>query len=135
MFLIGLIWVLVNPECISMLYVIWETSVRVGKLLALQEGNAVGWMTKGLSTSFKQEKFSLIFVASRQILRPAQHPIQSVLRVKWLGLEANHLYLSSACVKNVWSFMCCTSTPLYTLTLCCLMKHTDSFTLYEVFSC
>jgi hypothetical protein len=64
-------------------YVIWEASVLVGKLLALQEGNAVGWMTKGLSTNFKEgKKFSLIFIASRQILRPAQCPIQSVLRVK-----------------------------------------------------
>jgi hypothetical protein len=42
------------------------------------------------------EKFSVIFKASRQPLRPAEPPIQSVLRVKWLGQEANHLSESSA---------------------------------------
>jgi hypothetical protein len=31
--------------------------------------------------------------------------------------------------------MCCTSIPLYTLTVWCLTKHGDSFTLYEVCSC
>jgi hypothetical protein len=30
----------------SMVYVMWEASVLVGLLLALHEGNAVGWMTK-----------------------------------------------------------------------------------------
>jgi hypothetical protein len=30
--------------------------------------------------------------------------------------------------------MCCTSTPLCTLTVWCLMNHGDSFTLREVFS-
>jgi hypothetical protein len=42
------------------------------------------------------ETFSLIFKASRQPLRPVQPPIQSMLRVKWLGQEANQLSLSSA---------------------------------------
>jgi hypothetical protein len=58
-----------------------------------------------------------------------------MLRVKLLGHEANLLYLSSARVKNMWICMCCTSTPLYTLTVWCVMKHGDNFTLYEVFSC
>ena len=81
------------------------------------------------------EKFSLIIIVSRQLVRPAQPPIQPRLMVKQLGQEANHLSLSSASVKKVWSCMCCTSTPLYTLTVWCLMKHGDSFTLYEMFSC
>jgi hypothetical protein len=42
------------------------------------------------------EKFSLNFIALRQLLRPVQPPIQSILRVKWLGQEANHLPLSNA---------------------------------------
>jgi hypothetical protein len=48
MFLIELIWfrVHVKPELMPMLYVMWEYSVLVGQLLALQEGNAVGSMTK-----------------------------------------------------------------------------------------
>jgi hypothetical protein len=37
----------------SMLYVMWGTSVLVGQLLALQEGSAVGWMTKESSISFR----------------------------------------------------------------------------------
>jgi hypothetical protein len=58
MFLMGLIWlrVLVNPAFMSMLYVIWEASVFVGQLLALQEGSAVGWMTKESSISLRQGK-------------------------------------------------------------------------------
>jgi hypothetical protein len=39
-----------------MLYVMWEVSVFVGQLLALQEGNAVGWVTKELSINFRQGK-------------------------------------------------------------------------------
>jgi hypothetical protein len=56
MFLKGLIWlrVLVNPKLMFMLYVVWEASVLVGHLLALHEGNAVGWMTKELSINFRQ---------------------------------------------------------------------------------
>jgi hypothetical protein len=30
----------------SVLNVMWEAAVLVGQLLALQEGNAVGWMTQ-----------------------------------------------------------------------------------------
>jgi hypothetical protein len=32
----------------------WEASVFLGQLLALQEGNDVGWMTKETSISFRQ---------------------------------------------------------------------------------
>jgi hypothetical protein len=39
-----------------MLYVRWEVSVLVGKLLALQEGSAVGWMTKESSVNCRQGK-------------------------------------------------------------------------------
>jgi hypothetical protein len=91
--------VLLNAELMPMLYVIWEASVLVGQLLALQESNAVGWMTKESSNNFRQGKVSVIFKASKQPLRPAQLPIQSVLRGKWLGQEANHLSLSSARVS------------------------------------
>jgi hypothetical protein len=31
----------------------WEASVLIGQLLALQEGNAVGWMTKELFTNLR----------------------------------------------------------------------------------
>jgi hypothetical protein len=34
----------------------WEASVLVGQALALQEGSAVGWMTKKSSISFWQGK-------------------------------------------------------------------------------
>jgi hypothetical protein len=71
-----------------MLCVTWEPSVLVGQLLALQEGNSVGWMTKESSINFRQ--FFLIFKESRQPLRPAKFPIQFMLRVKWLGQEANY---------------------------------------------
>jgi hypothetical protein len=40
----------------SMLYVMWEASVLVGQLLALQEGSSVDWMTKELSINFRQGK-------------------------------------------------------------------------------
>jgi hypothetical protein len=45
----------------------WEASVLVGQLLALQEGNAFGWMTKQSFINFRQG--------------PPQLPIQSVLSV------------------------------------------------------
>jgi hypothetical protein len=37
-----------------------EASVLVGQLLALQEGSAVGWMTKGSSIGFRQGKIFLL---------------------------------------------------------------------------
>ena len=91
--------------------VTWDSSVLVWRLLALQEGSAVSWMNKESSINFGQGNFALIFMASTKPLRPAQPLIQSVVRVKWLGNEANHLSLSSAWIKNMWSCMCCTSTP------------------------
>jgi hypothetical protein len=39
-----------------MLFVMWEASVLLGQLLALQEGSAVGWMTKESSISFWEGK-------------------------------------------------------------------------------
>jgi len=89
----------------------WDSSVLVWQLLALQEGNAVGWMNNESSISFRQGNFALIFIASTRPLRPARPLIQSVGRVKWLGNEANHLPLFSARVKNMWHGMCCTFTP------------------------
>ena len=58
MFLMGLIWLraLVNPECMSALCVMCEAAVLVGQLLALQEGSAVGWMTKESSINVRQGK-------------------------------------------------------------------------------
>jgi hypothetical protein len=53
---INLVQVLVNPECLFIFYVMWEASVLVGPLLALQEGSAVGWIIKELSISFQMEK-------------------------------------------------------------------------------
>jgi hypothetical protein len=40
----------------SMLYVMWEASVLVGQLLAVQEGSAVGWITKESFINFRQGK-------------------------------------------------------------------------------
>jgi hypothetical protein len=37
-----------------MLYVMWEASVLVGQLLALQEGNAMAWITTESSINFGQ---------------------------------------------------------------------------------
>jgi hypothetical protein len=38
------------------LFVMWDVSVLVGQLLALQEGSAVGWMTKETSINFWEGK-------------------------------------------------------------------------------
>jgi hypothetical protein len=118
-----------------MFYVMCDASVLVGQLLALQEGSAVGWMTKESSIKFWHVRSFLSSSKYPNNLRPAQPHIQCVLRLKRLGQGANHLSLSSAKVKNVWICMCCTSIPLCMPTVWCLMKHGDSFTLYEVFSC
>jgi hypothetical protein len=38
----------------SMMYVMLEASVLVGQLLAVQEGNTVGWITKESSINLRQ---------------------------------------------------------------------------------
>jgi hypothetical protein len=60
MFLMGLVWLGVLVNEMSMLYVMWEASVLVGQLLALQESNAVDWMTKESSINFRQVKSFLL---------------------------------------------------------------------------
>jgi hypothetical protein len=77
----GLIWlrVLVNPEQMSMLYVIWEASVLIGQLLALQEDNAAGWMTKESPINFRQGKsFShLQMIQATSKASPACYSVRS----------------------------------------------------------
>ena len=108
----------------------WNTAV-----LALQEGSAVGCMIKESYVSVRQGEVSshLQSIQTTSEASPASYlfPFQG----NHLGQEAYHLPLSSARVKNMWNCTCCTSTPLYTLTVWCLMKHGDSFTLYGVCSC
>jgi hypothetical protein len=41
-----------------MLYLMWEASLLVGQMLALQEGSAVGWVTKESSISGRGKVFS-----------------------------------------------------------------------------
>jgi hypothetical protein len=72
----------------------------------------------------------LFTTASRTALGPTQPPIQWVpgafsLGVKRPGREADHSPLSSAEVKNAWSY---TSTPQYVFRAWCLVKHRDNFT-------
>ena len=59
------------------------------------------------------EKFSLILKPSRQHLRPAQPTIQPMLRVKWLGENANCLSLSNAGEECVELHVVYLHTPLY----------------------
>jgi hypothetical protein len=47
--------------------------------------------------------------------------------VKLPGREADHSPLSSAEVKNEWSY---TSTPQYVFMEWCLVKHRDNFTFF-----
>jgi hypothetical protein len=62
----------------------WETSVFV----AIQEGGAVDWVIKDSSISFWQGKR---FPSSLELRTSEanQPPLQSVLRVIWLGQETN----------------------------------------------
>jgi hypothetical protein len=76
--------------------VVQEVAVLVGQLLILQKSSAVGWMAKESSIKLRWGKVSVIFKASRQPLRPAQLPVQFVLRAKLLGQEAHRLSLSRA---------------------------------------
>jgi hypothetical protein len=69
-------------------------------------------------------------VVSRMVRGPTQSPIQWVpgalsLEVKRPGREADHSPLSSAEVKNAWSY---NSTPWYVIMVWCLVKHRDNFT-------
>jgi len=113
---VGLIWlrVLVNREWMFILYIVWKSTL-VGKLLYMKAVLWAGWSNV--------PSIIVIYKAFRQPLRPAQTSIHSVLRVKWLGQEADHLSLSGARVKNVWSCMHSTSTLLYSLSVWYLMKH------------
>lgn len=131
-----LIWLSVfeYPKLIFTLSVMEEISVFVRHMLALQESSAMDWLTKGLSINLWKVKVFSIFRASKQPLRLAQAPIQTILRAKQLGQKAYHESLSNAIVKNVWSCVLCTSTPLHTITVWNLMKPGDNSTLYVVVS-
>jgi hypothetical protein len=45
--------------------------------------------------------------------------------VKWPGCEADHSHISSAKVKNAWSY---NSSSPYVFMAWCLVKHRDNFT-------
>jgi hypothetical protein len=77
-------------------YVMWEAAELVGQLLALQEGSAVGWMTKESSITFWQGKVFSHLQRIQTTSETSPSPIQSLHRAKSLGQEANHLSLSSA---------------------------------------
>jgi len=128
----GLIWlrVLVNREWMFILKIVWKSTV-VGKLFYMKAVLWAGWWSN-LPSIIGREKLSVIYKAFRQPLRPAQTPIHSVLRVKWLGQEADHLSLSGARVKNVWSCMHSNYKLFYTLSVWYLMKHWGTCTLQRV---
>jgi hypothetical protein len=71
----------------SMLYVMWGTSVLVGQLLALQEGNCCGLDDQGIIHQVLAcEKFSLIFKASRQPeASPASYSVCAQGKAAWPG--------------------------------------------------
>jgi hypothetical protein len=112
----------------------WKPTVA-GKLFVLHEDSVVGWMMKESSINYWQGKVvshpQSIHTISEVSLDSYSLCTQGI---KWLGHEANHLSLSGARVKNVWSRMRRTSTPLYSLSVWYLMKHEDTCTLYRVFS-
>lgn len=98
------------------------------------EGAGVAEWDKWLSCGQNDRGFMLWFFGrGMTFFFSPEHPHQLSLAhlafcsvgtsVKWLGHEANHSYLSSARVKNVWSY---TSTTHCTLILWCLIKHKDS---------
>jgi hypothetical protein len=73
----------------------WEACVLV-QLLALQEGSAVGWITKELSINMWKGK---AFCHLRSVQTPSEAWVASHsgrTQDKGLGQEANHLTLSSA---------------------------------------
>jgi hypothetical protein len=117
----------VNVHCLC--------NVLVGLLLALQESSAVVWMTKESSINFREGKISS-YLQSTQATSEASPASYSVHAQGKVAEAVSTLLISLFCQgKNVWSYICCTAPPLYSLTLWCLMKHRDSFMLYEVFSC
>jgi hypothetical protein len=59
----------------------WEASVLVGQLLALQESIAMGWMTKESSISFRQGK-DFCHLQSIQTTSDARPVPNSVRKVK-----------------------------------------------------
>ena len=92
-----------------MLYVMWNTSVLIEHMPALQEGSAVGWMTKESYISVRQGE---VFSHLQSIQTTSEASTASYLFPFWgkqLGQEAYHLPLSSARVKNMWN--CCAVPP------------------------
>ena len=85
---------LVNPEWKFILYVMWKRTV-LGQPSALQEGSAVGWVTKELSISFWQGNFSLFYKASRQTLEanPASYSVHTQAKVAGPGSKPVNLCL------------------------------------------
>jgi hypothetical protein len=66
MLLMGLIWLRVPEKPEFILCVMWETSVLVVQMLALQEGSAVGWMIMESLISLWQGRISPVFKVSTQ---------------------------------------------------------------------
>jgi hypothetical protein len=87
-------------------------SVLVGHLLALQEGNAVGLMTKESSINFRQGK-SFSHLPNIQTASEASPTYSVCAEVKWLGQEVNHLYLSSTREECVELYFLYPHIPLY----------------------
>jgi hypothetical protein len=58
----------------------WEASVLVGELHALQEGSAVGWMAKESSINFWQGRVFSHLHSIQTTSEMSLSPIQSVLR-------------------------------------------------------
>jgi hypothetical protein len=63
----------------SMLYVMWEASLLVRELLALQEGNALGWLSKeSLSISGRGRVFSHLHnIQTNSEASPASYSVHS----------------------------------------------------------
>jgi hypothetical protein len=88
-------------------------------------GVVLGWTIRALGFDSRRELGIILFTtASRTTLEPTQPHIQWLtgalsLGIKQLGREADHSPLSSAEVKNVWSY---TSTPQNVFMAWCLVK-------------
>jgi len=68
----GLMWLKLaeNPEL--SLFIMWEVCVFFGQLLALQEGGAIGWMTKESLINFWHRKVFCCFQSIQKTSRGAQ---------------------------------------------------------------